>query len=51
MVAVFVACRDHQQTRAHDSGERVRVDEAGGHAIGDAKVFLDLAQNHNPTIR
>jgi hypothetical protein len=31
--------------------QRSRVDEAGGHAIGDAKALLDLAQNQNPAIR
>ena len=56
VVAVFVARRDHQQTKAHDSGERVRdlrarVDEAGGQAIGDAKALLDLAQSQKPAIR
>ena len=58
VVAVFVARRDHQQTKAHDSGERMRdrvrrarVDEAGGHAIGDAKALLDLAQSQKPAIR
>jgi len=34
-----------------DLVRRARVDEAGGHAIGDAKALLDLAQNHNPAIR
>jgi hypothetical protein len=29
-----------------DLVRRARVDEAGGHAIGDAKALLDLAQNH-----
>ena len=58
VVAVFVARRDHQQTKAHDSGERVRdlvrrtrVDQAGCHAIGDAKALLDLAQSQKPAIR
>ncbi len=58
VVAVLVARRDHQQTKAHNRGERVRdlvrrarIDEAGGHAIGDAKPLLDLAQNQNPAIR
>ena len=58
VVAVFVARRDHQQTKAHDSGERMRdrvrrarVDEAGGHAISDAKALLDLAQSQKPAIR
>jgi hypothetical protein len=58
VVAVLVARRDHQQTKAHNSGERVRdlvrrarVDEAGGHPIGDAKALLDLAQSQNPAIR
>jgi hypothetical protein len=33
-----------------DLVRRARVDEAGGHTIGDAKALLDLAQNHNPAI-
>ena len=58
VVAVFVARRDHQQPKADDVGERVRdlvrrarVFDAGGHAIGDAKALLDLAQNQNPAVR
>ena len=54
VVAVFIARRDHQQPKADDVGERVRdlvrrarVLDAGGHAIGDAKPLLDLAQNQN----
>jgi hypothetical protein len=30
---------------------RARVLDAGGHAIGDAKPLLDLAQNHNAAVR
>ena len=58
VVAVFIARRDHQQPKANDVGERVRdlvgrarVLDAGGHAIGDAKALLDLAQNQNAAIR
>ena len=58
VVAVFVACRDHQQPKTDDVGERVRdlirrarVFDAGGHAIGDAKALLDLAQNQNAAVR
>ena len=58
VVAVFIACRDHQQPKADDVGERVRdqigrarVFDARRHAIGDAKPLLHLAQNHNPAIR
>jgi hypothetical protein len=34
-----------------DLVRRARVGDAGGHAIGDAKTLLDLAQNQNPTVR
>jgi hypothetical protein len=34
-----------------DLVRRTRVDEAGGHAIGDLKALLDFAQNQNPAIR
>ena len=57
VVAVFVACRDHQQPKADDVGERVRdlirrawVFDTRSHAIGDAKALLHLAQNHNPAV-
>jgi len=58
VVAVFIACRDHQQPKADDVGERVRdlirrarVHHTGGEPIGDAKPLLHLAQNHNPAVR
>ena len=58
VVAVFVARRDHQQSKANDVGEavrdligRTRVFDAGGQAIGDAKALLDLAQHQNAAVR
>src|SRR5450631_3921167 len=58
VVAVFIACRDHQQPKADDVGERVRdlirrarVFDTRSHAIGDAKALLHLAQNQNPAVR
>ena len=58
VVAVLIARRDHQQSKANDVGEavrdligRARVLDAGGHAIGDAKPLLDLAQNQNAAVR
>jgi hypothetical protein len=58
VVAVLVAGRDHQQTKANDVGEamcdligRPRIHNTGGHAIGDAKPLLDLAQNQKAAVR
>jgi hypothetical protein len=58
VVAVLVACRDHQQSKTDDVREavrdlirRTRVFDAGGQAIGDAKALLDLAQDKNAAIR
>jgi hypothetical protein len=28
-----------------------RIDDAGGHAFGDAKTLLDLAQNQHASVR
>lgn len=30
---------------------RARIDDAGGHAFGDAKTLLDLAQNQHAGVR
>ena len=30
---------------------RTRIDDAGGHAFGDAKTLLDLAQNQHAGVR
>ena len=58
VVAVLVARSDHQQPKTNDVGEamrdlvgRARVLDAGGHAIGDPKALLDLAQHQNATVR
>ena len=58
IVAVFVARSDHQQPKTNAVGEamrdlvgRARILDAGGHAIGDAKALLDLAQSQKPAIR
>ena len=58
VVTVFVACRDHQQSKTDDAGEavcdlfgRTRVFDAGGQAIGDAKALFDLAQHQNAAVR
>ena len=58
VVAVFVTCCDHQQTKPDDLGERVGnqlgrawVHHAGSEPIGDAKALLDLAQNQNTGVR
>ena len=49
VVAVFVAGRDHQQSKTNDVGQavgdlvrRARINHAGGKPIGDAKTPLDL---------
>ena len=58
VVAVLVTPGDHQQAKTNDVGERVRdllrrarIDDAGGHAFGDAKTLLDLAQNQHAGVR
>ena len=58
VVAVLIARRDHQQAKANDVGYRMRdmvgsarVLDAGGHALGDAKAALDLAQSQNTAVR
>ena len=58
VVAVFVAGRDHQQSRTNDVGQavgdlvrRARINHAGDKPIGDAKMPLDLAQRQNPAVR
>ena len=58
VVAVLITRRDHQQPKANDVGHRMRdvlgsawVLDAGGHALGDAKAPLDLAQSQNPAVR
>ena len=57
VVAVLIARRDHQHAKANDLGHRMRdmvgsarVLDAGGHALGDAKSALDLAQSQNPAV-
>ena len=58
VVAVLIARRNHQQTKADDVGQamrdligRPRIHDTGGHAIGDAKPLLDLAQNQKAAVR
>ena len=58
VVAVFITRRDHQQSKANNVGKavrdlvrRTRVFDAGGHAIGDAKALLDLAQHQDAAVR
>jgi hypothetical protein len=52
LVAVFVACREHQQSKTDDVGEAVRdliggtwVFDSGGQTRGDAKALFDCAQH------
>jgi hypothetical protein len=58
VVAVFVACHDHQKSKTDDVGEavcdlirRTRVCDAGGQAICDAKALFDFAQHQNAAVR
>ena len=58
VVAVFVARRDHQQSKTDDVGEavcdlirRTWVLNAGGQAIGDANALFNLTQHQNAAVR
>ena len=58
VVAVLITRRDHQQAKPDNVRHRMRdvvgsaqVNDAGGHALGDAQAALDLAQSQNPAVR
>jgi hypothetical protein len=58
VVAILVACRDHQQSKTDDVGEAVcdligqtRIFDTGCQTIGDAKPLFNLAQHQNAAVR
>ena len=57
VVAILVACRDHQHAEAQDGSEvmpdplrRARVVDAGRQAVGDTEPALDLAQGQQAAV-
>jgi hypothetical protein len=57
VIAVLIACADHQQAKANDVGERMgdeigiaRIADAAGEPLGDAQALLDLAQQQHAAI-